>query len=115
MARGNAELTKIIYKGKDNNSYVVIVDSAEEYQKWKKDQSVPLAQVLSGWKIFTTHKHGAQGIMDTASNSSLENEFGTSNEEECVKKILRDGSPQTKTNPERQGDTNMTDGSMVAH
>jgi len=35
--------------------------------------------------------------MDTASNAALENEFGTHNEEECVKKILRGGTSQTKT------------------
>jgi len=35
--------------------------------------------------------------MDEASNAALENEFGTSDEEECVKKILREGTPQTQT------------------
>jgi len=50
--------------------------------------------------------------MDAASNAALENEFGTHNEEECVKKILREGTSQTKTNPERQGDTNVSDGPL---
>jgi hypothetical protein len=72
--------------------------------------------------------------MDTASNSALENEFGTSKEEDVIKKILRGGSPQTKTvcprhsllhstcnteaalqNPERHGDRNLTDGPWVEH
>jgi len=57
MARGNVELTKVLYKGKGNETYVVIIDSHDDYEKWKKDGSVPLAQVLSGWKIFTTHKY----------------------------------------------------------
>ena len=32
--------------------------------------------------------------MDTASKSTLENEFGTSNEDECMIKILEGGSIQ---------------------
>jgi len=62
MARGNAELTKVLYKGKDNQTYFVVIDSHEDYEKWKKDESVPLAQVLSGWKIFTTHKHASSAL-----------------------------------------------------
>jgi Shwachman-Bodian-Diamond syndrome (SBDS) protein len=33
--------------------------------------------------------------MDGASNITLENEFGTSNEDECIVKILEKGSVQT--------------------
>jgi len=33
--------------------------------------------------------------MDGASKASLENEFGTSNEDEVIKKILEQGQPQT--------------------
>jgi ribosome maturation protein Sdo1 len=32
--------------------------------------------------------------MDAASKSTLENEFGTSNEEGCIKQILEKGSAQ---------------------
>lgn len=45
--------------------------------------------------LTTNNRHGAQGELDTASKASLENEFGTSNEDEVVKKILTDGSIQT--------------------
>ena len=40
------------------------------------------------------HRHGAQGTMDGASNATLENEFGTKNEDECISKILEGGSVQ---------------------
>lgn len=83
-------------------------------------------------------RQGAQGILNEASNAHLENEFGTSVEEEIVKKILHSGSPQVGTvshisekfctrlrtlntdysllqASERQGDTNITGGSTVAH
>jgi ribosome maturation protein Sdo1 len=39
--------------------------------------------------------HGTQGIMNTASKSTLENEFGTSNEDEVIKQILQKGDVQT--------------------
>jgi hypothetical protein len=40
-------------------------------------------------------RHGKQGILNTASKGQLENEFGTSNEDEVMKKILTDGSVQS--------------------
>lgn len=36
-------------------------------------------------------RHGNQGIMDTASKGQMEDEFGTSKEEEVVTKILEKG------------------------
>lgn len=84
------------------------------------------------------NRHGAQGILNEASNSNLENEFGTSVEEDVVTKILRGGSPQTGTVSdfpsfthlyllmndtdgfflqagERQGVTNINSGPSIAH
>jgi len=39
--------------------------------------------------------HGTQGILNTASKGTLENEFGTSNEDEVIKLILQKGDVQT--------------------
>lgn len=39
-------------------------------------------------------RHGAQGIMDGASKATLENEFGTHNEDKCLIKILEKGDLQ---------------------
>lgn len=55
MPRGNDAQTKVHYKGKDED-FVIFVDSAKAVQDWKEDSSVPLAQVVSGWKVFVTHK-----------------------------------------------------------
>lgn len=41
--------------------------------------------------------HGAHGILDSASKSALENEFGTHNEDDCMVKILEGGEYQTQT------------------
>ena len=56
MPRGNAGQTKVHYQGKEED-FVVMVDDVEQVQKWKNDRSIPLAQVVSGWKIFITHKY----------------------------------------------------------
>lgn len=42
--------------------------------------------------LIRCHRHGNQGVMDTASKGQLEDEFGTSNEDEVVKQILEKGS-----------------------
>ncbi len=56
MPRGNVAQTKVHYQGKQDD-YVVFVDSAKAVQDWKQDKSIPLAQVVSGWKVFVTHKY----------------------------------------------------------
>ena len=40
-------------------------------------------------------RHGAQNVGDGASKATLENEFGTSNEDECMTKILENGTIQS--------------------
>lgn len=40
------------------------------------------------------HRHGSQGILDTASQQMLDAEFGTHKEEDVVKQILEKGTVQ---------------------
>jgi hypothetical protein len=119
MPRANDNTHKIFYKGRSED-FIVFVDDLNILQKWKGDRSVPLTDVLNGWKIFVTHgcvlvslvlviviylwtglltffriSHGAQGVLDSASKNALENEFGTSNEDDCLVKILEGGEYQT--------------------
>jgi ribosome maturation protein Sdo1 len=114
MTRGNDQVTKVYYKGQTDD-FLIFVDDVEAARKWKNDRTIPLAQVLSGWGIFITHRHGAQGVLDTASKSSLANEFGTHQEEEVVRKILENGEVQEATNRERQGDRNQSNGPLGVH
>lgn len=108
--RGNAQNTKVHYKG-NTDDFVVMVESEQAVKEWLADRSIPLAQVVDGFKIFVTHKyvnqaqgqsqsctntfrHGSQGVMDTASKASLENEFGTKSEDEAIKLILEKGKAE---------------------
>jgi hypothetical protein len=55
MTRGDVTHVKVHYKGNDQD-FVIFVDSVDDYQKWRGDKSVPLAQVVSSFKVFTTLK-----------------------------------------------------------
>ncbi|KAK7541218.1 ribosome maturation protein [Phyllosticta citribraziliensis] len=114
MTRGNDTQTKVHYQGKEED-FIIFVDDVEAVQKWKNDKSVPLAQVVSGWKVFVTHKHGAQGVLDGASKAALENEFGTSKDDDVVTQILEKGDVQATENAGRNGDRNIAGGPRVAH
>ncbi|CAF9929613.1 hypothetical protein IMSHALPRED_007958 [Imshaugia aleurites] len=114
MPRGNASQSKVHYQGKEED-FVVYIDDIESAQKWKGDRSIPLAQVAASFKIFVTHKHGAQNAYDAASKATLENEFGTSNEDECMIKILESGDLQHTETTERQGSKNDSMGTRSAH
>ncbi|KAL4778325.1 ribosome maturation protein [Aspergillus varians] len=123
--RANETSTKIFYKGKSDD-FIVFVEDPEILKSWKNDSTIPLADVVNGWKIFVTHKyvpprpsltslavvggHGSQGVLDGASKASLDNEFGTHNDEECVRKILEGGDVQGYNQRERGGDTNVQNG-----
>jgi hypothetical protein len=55
MTRGNTKQCKVFYKGR-NEDFVIFVEDIAVVQNWKKDRSTPLAQVMDGWKIFTSHQ-----------------------------------------------------------
>jgi len=114
MTRGEASQTKIHFKGADED-FIIFVEDAKIAKDWKTDKTIPLAQVVSAFKIFVTHKHGAQGELNTASKSTLENEFGTHNEEDVIKQIIEKGSIQEVEGAERQGSKNDSMGSRAAH
>jgi hypothetical protein len=55
MARGEAQQVKVHFKGKDED-FIIFVDDVKAAKDWKSDKSIPLAQVVSSFKIFVTHK-----------------------------------------------------------
>lgn len=55
MPKGGASVTKIHYKG-SNDDFIVFAESAADVEAWRKDSSIPLAQVVSSFKIMLTHK-----------------------------------------------------------
>ncbi|PGH04698.1 hypothetical protein GX51_03365 [Blastomyces parvus] len=114
MTRGNVGIYKVFYRG-DNDDFLVFIDDVQMLKKWKTDRSTPMAQVVSGFHVFVTHRQGAQGIHDTASNAILHAEFGTEDVVACIKKILEKGEVQETENPQRYGTKNDSMGPRVAH
>ena len=53
--RGNSTQVRCHYKG-ESEDFIVFVESTKAVEEWKKDKSVPLAQVVDSFKIFVTHK-----------------------------------------------------------
>ena len=64
MTRGNAQITKVHFKG-NTDDFIVFVESAADVEKWKQDSSIPLAQVVNSFKIMITHK-SVQGAPSTS-------------------------------------------------
>ncbi|KFY35778.1 hypothetical protein V494_05621 [Pseudogymnoascus sp. VKM F-4513 (FW-928)] len=109
MARGQGLQSRVHYKG-STDDYVVFVEDPAMLKKWRDDKTVALVEVVDAFKVFTTGKQGAQGELNTASKSQLENEFGTSKDDEVIQKILQDGTLQETESSARQGVTNETIG-----
>lgn len=56
MPRGGATTTKVHYKGGDED-FIVFIDDQDSLKKYKAgDTTIPLASVVSSFKIFVTHK-----------------------------------------------------------
>lgn len=85
------EPQRVFYKGKDHD-FLVLVEDEETVNKFKKDSSIALINVLAIYKIFTSATGGSEGVMDEASRGELTNEFGDISEDDIIKKILHEGT-----------------------
>ncbi|ODV80143.1 DUF1960-domain-containing protein [Suhomyces tanzawaensis NRRL Y-17324] len=83
---------KIFYKGNEND-FIIFVEDVNLLEKFKKgDTTIPLIDLVSIYKIFTNRQGGSEGVLDEASKAELQNEFGKVDNDEIIKKILREGS-----------------------
>jgi ribosome maturation protein Sdo1 len=116
MTRGEGNQHKVHLK-QNEEDYIIFVESPEAFEEWKaSDNTMALAQVVNSFKIFTSHKQGPQGNLETPSNTMLENDFGTTDEDEIIKAILKSGKIETTTGAARQGSKNDSiGGGQVAH
>ncbi|ODV96794.1 hypothetical protein PACTADRAFT_79232 [Pachysolen tannophilus NRRL Y-2460] len=89
---------KVFFTG-EHTDFIVFVESEDALQKFKKDSSIPLVDVVSIYKVFTTSSsRGSEGKLDEASKSQLSNEFGSSNVDEAIVKIVKEGSVRASAN-----------------
>lgn len=108
---------RIFYKG-DEADFVVFIENTDLIEKYKKgDTTIPLIDIVGIYKVFINRQGGNEGVLDEASKQELSSQFGTSDVDEIIKKILKEGSSKSGANVSRGGaSTNDSIGSgFVAH
>jgi ribosome maturation protein Sdo1 len=60
-------------------------------EKYKKDPSIALINVLQSFQVFQSNTHSPQGIVLKPSKEHLKQAFGTTDENEIAKTILTQG------------------------
>jgi hypothetical protein len=54
--RAKEPSSKVFYKG-NSDDFIVFVDDPAALKNWKNDRSIPLSDVVNGFKIFVTHRY----------------------------------------------------------
>ncbi|CAI2187163.1 16187_t:CDS:2 [Funneliformis geosporum] len=84
--------TRVIYKPKDSREEFFVFGNPDQVLKWRKDKSIPIAEVVQSFDVFEIVNGGNEGIAGRASKQRLENAFGTSNNMEVIEYILQHGN-----------------------
>lgn len=102
---------KVFLKG-DDSDFIAFVDSPKSLEEYKKDSTVPLSDVVSVFKVFTNRTRGSEGVLEEASKLELSNQFGTSNVEDVILEILKNGEDKSSVRALGSGyaDTNDANG-----
>lgn len=83
---------KLFYKGSSTDDFVIFVDDVNLREKYLKgDTTIPLIDIVSIYKVFVNRQGGLEGVLDEASKHELSNEFGTTDVDAVIKKILKEG------------------------
>lgn len=92
---------RLFYKGQECD-FVIFIEDPELLQKYRNnDTTIPLIDVLSIYKIFVNRQGGVEGVLDEASKHELQNEFGTKNADEVIKKIVTEGTDKLSVSVHR--------------
>ena len=95
---------KLFYKGSNVDDFVIFVDDVNLREKYLKgDTTIPLIDIVSIYKVFVNRQGGLEGVLDEASKNELSNEFGTTDVDAIIKKILKEGSDKQGSSIQRGG------------
>ncbi|KAI9011114.1 ribosome maturation protein [Gaertneriomyces semiglobifer] len=98
---GNVE--KVIWKDTDSTA-----TAAPEFcvfavpgmvEKWRNDKSVPMVDVLDVWQIYEHEGGGNTGVLNTPSNKTLKETFGSHSDVDVITRILQEGNIQGSNGP----------------
>jgi ribosome maturation protein Sdo1 len=77
------------------------------HEKYKKDKSIALANVVDSFDVLKYELPGRSGKMVMPSKSEIEEVFGTTKEDEVVKFMLEHGEPHGKVKKGNHGEPRM--------
>ncbi|KAH3673276.1 hypothetical protein WICMUC_003735 [Wickerhamomyces mucosus] len=91
--------SKVFYKGQYKD-FIVFTENDDIVDKYFKDSTIPLVDVVGTFKVFTTESgRGVEGVIHEASKQDLENEFGNgAKDDSIIEKILKEGQNKSNTN-----------------
>ncbi|KAI8140872.1 ribosome maturation protein, partial [Fennellomyces sp. T-0311] len=82
--------SKIVYKGDNGQEFFVIANPGMA-AKWRKDKTVPLIDVVQAYDVLTTTNQSSTGEAIRVPDGILKSEFGTSNTDDIVRRIVEEG------------------------
>ncbi|KAI9229167.1 MAG: ribosome maturation protein [Piptocephalis tieghemiana] len=92
-ARGKGEaVSQVCYKNPErSDTEVYVFADAGGVEKWRKDKSIPMVDVLQNFDVYESDSGGSTGLSIRPSKQTLESIFGTSNEDNVIREILEQG------------------------
>lgn len=78
-------------KSSDHPHTMVLMVDSEMLPKYKKDPSIPLADVVDSFEILKYDNAGKSGTKGKPSKQELEDVFGTTRDDDIVKFMLEHG------------------------
>jgi ribosome maturation protein Sdo1 len=120
--RADQPSTRIHYKGKTED-FILILSHDNKLAEFRKElalnpgtnTTIPLTDIVDSFTVFTSSSQGGQGVLETPSKGTLENEFGTKDEDKIIRKILETGEVKEQKGRSREGNTNLTQGTLGGH
>ncbi|CDK24982.1 unnamed protein product [Kuraishia capsulata CBS 1993] len=92
MVHNISSPAKLFYKG-DDTDFVIFVESEEAVNDYLKDSSIPLSDSVAKFQIYkNSTSTGAEGELDQANSSELDNEFGTHSIDDVIETIMKKGT-----------------------
>ena len=75
----------------EHPSTMVLMVHTDQLERYRKDKTVPLVEVVDSFEVFKYETPGHSGKLAHPSKAELKNCFGTTNETEIVQFMLENG------------------------
>ncbi|KAL1917604.1 uncharacterized protein VTP21DRAFT_3997 [Calcarisporiella thermophila] len=90
MSNSNQAI-RVIYKDQDSGREFFVFANPGMVEKYRRDKSIPLVEVLQSDQVFDVDQGGNTGQVSTPSNGTLENVFQTNNRWDIARRIVEEG------------------------